>query len=515
MLSSKRKNNCRYTPLIKKAKKVKADDKDSQALGKKTSLPLSDFQLMLWLADTFEPKAKKLNIFTRKRIQGRLDIANLNKAFTALLQKHPILSYRISKLHPTHYLQRHKGFKILERNLALLPKRESEIIVEDSFDQLKSFYPWPQNRPQIIIRVFYLPNGSTELQITMPHLIADDLCPDILLRDLSNFYQQSLDALYIEKNGYQEYVAQEQHYFKKHLNEDLKFWDEYLQDTRLFPFPAKHIVRDMQKHALPYSYYAALPEPALNKFKHYCAQHHISILDGLCAVLMLALLNCTDEEHEFPICINRVKSTRDHEEYDNTIGCFLRIEPIKLSLRKGATLNSLAQEIHEEVMHTTPFQKCSNLVKLASLHTFRKQKNLIKDYAIKLGIWVYTSITRLKLNRTILNLTGRLNTAKGPHFLININVQNNFITRNEYSNDDIFGFQVEAIQDTFSDLLQLDNLIDVSFLCIEKRPFLVLSANLTSKFKEQLAYEMIKIINDSVSNHNLLPSIQTKESALS
>jgi hypothetical protein len=129
---------------------------------------------------------------------------------------------------------------------------------------------------------------------------------------------------------------------------------------------------------------------------------------------MLALLNCTESKNNFPICINRVKSTRDHEDYDQTIGCFLRLEPIKLTLRKESTLNSLAQEIHEEVMHTTPFQKCSNLVKLASLSTFRQQKNLIKEYSIKLGVWLYTTLTRLKLNRTILNLTGRLNAVKGP-----------------------------------------------------------------------------------------------------
>ena len=50
------------------------------------------------------------------------------------------------------------------------------------------------------------------------------------------------------------------------------------------------------------------------------------------------------------------------------------------------------------------------------------------------------------------------------------------------------------IQDKQSDLLQIDNLLDVCFLRMDKTAFLVLSANLTSAFKEQLAKEMIKII---------------------
>ena len=261
----------------------------------------------------------------------------------------------------------------------------------------------------------------------------------------------------------------------------------------------EHLVPNMQKQGLPYSTYAELSEELLQQFKNYCAQHHITILDGLCAVLMLALLNCTDSENKntFSICINRVKSTRDHEDYDRTIGCFLRLEPIKLRLNKEATLNSLAQEIHEEVMNTTPFQKCSNLVKLASLYTFRQQKNLIKEYSIKLGIWLYTTLMRLKLNRTILSLTGRLSSVKGSHFLINVNVQNNFIAPiNKNTNESIFGLKVEPVQDKQSDLLQIDNLLDVCFLRMDKVPFLVLSTNLTPAFKEQLADEMIRIIKE-------------------
>lgn len=483
--------------LVKKAPRIKPNPPDLHQPLDKKSIPLSDFQLMLWLADTFEPKAKKLNIFTRKRIQGRLDITNLNKAFTALLQKHQLLSYRISKFHPNHYLQKHRDYKVIERDLALLSDTESDFILEDSFEQLKNLYPWPKNKPQIMTRLFYLKNGCTELQMTMPHLIADDLCPDILLKDLSDFYEQSIEHSSAQEHVYQEYISQEQYYFKKHLNEDFRFWDNYLQDTHLFPFPDQYIIRDMQKQALPYSSYTELSEETLTRFKAYCSHHHLSILDGLCAVLMLALQATTQSQVDFPVCINRVKSTRDHEEYDQIIGCFLRLEPIKLKLKKDADLNSLAQEIHAEVLQTTPFQKCSNLIKLASLKTFRTQKNLIKEYSIKWGVWVYSTLTRLKLNRQILNLTGRLKTSKGPHFLINVNVQNNFITSKNTSNEAIFGLKIERLQDKPGDLLQIDNLLDVCFLRMNNSAYLVLSANLTAEYKAQLAQAMLQIMQES------------------
>ena len=50
----------------------------------------------------------------------------------------------------------------------------------------------------------------------------------------------------------------------------------------------------------------------------------------------LALLNCSKEQKNEtqPIYMNIVKSTRDKQSYDNAIGCFLRLEPIKIKLNK-------------------------------------------------------------------------------------------------------------------------------------------------------------------------------------
>ena len=484
-------------PIIKKAKKIKQPRIKLNELHKNT-LPLSDFQLMLWLADTFEPKAKKLNIFARTRLQGQLDLKNLNKAFAALLQKHKILSYRISKFHPNHYLQKHQGFAIVEQNLALLPAQEGEMIIETSAQQLRNYYPWPKNKPQIIARLFYLKNGTSELQITMPHLIADDLCPNILLQDLSLFYVKPRSRRVKEKNVYQHYILQEQHYFKTHLQDDTKFWDNYLKEAHLFSFPASCIIPNMAEQKLAYSTYAKLSEELIANFKNYCAQHHISILDGLCAVLLLALKNCslTHELTSSPICINRVKSTRDNQDYDHSLGCFLRLEPLKLKVNKAATLSSLAHEIHAEVMHTAPFQRCSNLIKLASIATFRQQYSLIKQYSLKTAVWLYTTFTGWNINRSILNMTGRLNSDKGNHFLINVNVQNNFIASSDKKEQEyLFDLAVQPIAEQQSDLLAIDNLLDVCFMRMNNNmPFLVLSANLEPQLKERIIKEMIKLM---------------------
>lgn len=482
--------------IIQKSKKIRKHNPIIQKYLNRKNLPLSDFQFMLWLSDAFEPKAKKLNIFTRKRILGHLDINRLNSAFSCLLKKHQLLSYRISRYHPHHNLQTYQEFKVVEQNLALLSETESEKIMESSSEQLRNLHPWPKNKPQILTHVFHLKNNTTELQITLPHMIADDLCPEILLKDLSEFYQQSLNEVVPEKNFYQEYIADEQHYFEQHLNEDLQFWENYLGDAQLCRFPENSIIRDMQKENLAYSNYTLIPENIYQDLKEYCAYNQLSILDGLCSVLVKALIQCLPGQNHHPVAINRVKSTRDQEEYDSSIGCFLRLDPIKLDFKHNVNLDLIAQAIHEQVVLTTPHQKCSNLVKLASLHNFRKHRNLIKESLIKLGGKLYSTLTGLNINPMILSLTSRLNTVKGPHFLINVNVHNNFIeTQNPSEIKDIFGMKLKKLPLTTSDLLQIDNLLDVCFLRINSEPYLVLSANLSDEFKQNLAQAMLEIIN--------------------
>lgn len=494
--------------LIKKAKKI---DKRRVVLNKKfddetSKLPLSDFQFLLWLADTFEPKAKKLNIFTRKRIAGRPNIALLTSAFEAIFQKHEVLSYRLFKFRPMQGLQKNLTFKIIEKNLESLSEEESELALENSVHQLMEYYPWPKNVYPVMIRLFYLKDGVTELQMCIPHLISDDVSLEILLADLSRFYVSNSE---IQKKinrdiAYRDYLFEEQSSIQKHLNHDMTFWKNYLEDATLFAFSSEHVVKNMQAQRLSYSTYVEIPEETLNNFQVYCKHHQTSILDGLCAVLMLALLNCCQgaQKTQTSICINRVKSTRDNPDYDNTIGCFLRLEPIKLTVTKKPTLASLLQQVHESVMATNPYQRCSNLVKLASIGTFRRERKMIKTYLIKFFIWLYTTVFRsMKLNRKTLNLCGRLSSAKGNNFLININVQNSFLANLKKSNNStVLGFKTKNIRDYHHDLLTINNLLDIFFLRMagSNAPFLIISANLDPIFRKRIATEMIKIIDDEI-----------------
>lgn len=492
-------------PIIKKANRIENKHTSlTKKLNKDSALfPLSDFQFMLWIANTFEPKAKKLNIFARKRIQGRLDLHKLNFAFEILLHKHEVLSYHVSRFRPGQYLIKNSPFAIIEESLEPLSDKKREAILEDSIHQMINHSPWPKNTPKIIIRLFHLNNEISELQLCIPHIISDDLSPDILLADLSKFYSSDHKSNdhQIQDRAYRTYLLDEQFYLKQHLNRDISFWDNYLKDACLYTFPAEYVIKDMQSQHYSYSTYIEIPEKNLIDLNSFCATNHISILDGLCAVVTLALKNCTHVKEHLSMCINRVKSTRESQEYDNTVGCFLRIEPIKLALNENSCLSVLSQDIHQAGINTNPYQGCPNLIKLASISTFRKEKKIVKTALAKTFFWLYSLIFQTQLYYKTLRVIERLNSMKGTNFLININVQRNFLASSQKeSEESLFGFEEQEIPTYQYDLLKINNLFDVNFLRVpdSKNPFLVISANLKPSYREAIGHEMIRIMNDEL-----------------
>ncbi|MDI1351981.1 MAG: amino acid adenylation domain-containing protein, partial [bacterium] len=349
-------NDLYQNPTIKRLTVLVEQAEHTQYLKKSAKkelalLPLSDFQFTLWLADTFEPKAKKLNIYARKRVMGLLDYDILSKAFDLLLQKYEVLSYCVSTFSPTQSVRAYQRVQLDCEDLNLLAANQQELALDKSMHELINFHPWPKNKPQLVARLFYLDEHCCELQIAIPHIISDELSLEIILMDLSYFYvsAQEIGSSFKKDLTYRDYIWGEQHYMEHYLKRDVLFWDGYLKDSHLFAFPADKVLENMPGN-LSYSTYKEIPEHKLHDLQAFCAKKHISILDGLCASLTMALINCCpDQPLSTSICVNRVKSTRDNSAYDNSLGCFLRIEPIKLAInRENSTLDLLSEQIHNE-----------------------------------------------------------------------------------------------------------------------------------------------------------------------
>ena len=493
--------------LAKKINHVKNVSEDKTPIQHSKHLPLSDFQLMLWISNTFEPKTKKLNIIGRKRLQGQLDMSALRFAFNTVLKKHDILLYRALKFRPMQRLQKNTTFNITEKNFEGLSVEASELALEASINSLLNHYPWHKNAPMLIARLFHMADHVTELQICMPHIVSDDVSPEILFEDLSRFYDlyqnQASNHLPAPENPYRHYIVKEQHHVQQHIKRDIQFWETYLKDACVLQFPTEYIVKDMKSKGLAYSTYLKVPEEGLSYLQRFCANHHVSFHDGLCAALTLALLNCCGSSNtpEQPIFMNRVKSARDNPNYDDVIGCFLRLEPIKIHITKESTLETLSKQVHQSSIDTSLYQQCSGLIKFACISTFCQERSLFGDYLIDLFTFLYTRLFPTPtLNRKMLNLCKLSSFERNNQFFINMNVNSNFLSDDKMKQEPIlFGFKTKKTHIISYDLISMDYLFDICFLRDEDQntPYLVISANLQPAFRERIAKEVIRVISSA------------------
>lgn len=474
------------------------------------SFPLSDFQLMLWLSSRFAPKARKLNVFIRKRFEGTLNKAALCFAFEALIKKHEVFSFHISKFSPFQKPQKDLPFKLIEEDLSYLALVEKELTLNRSIDKLIYCADWPKNTPLLIVKLFELGKGVFELQFAMPHIILDDFSSDIILSDLSKFYllyqnQSSLDGI-CKKPQLKNFIGKEQDYFAKYLNRDILFWEDYLKDARLFSFPLEQVVSNMEAKKLSYSTYTAIPQESLETLQQFCIKQHVSLNDGLCATLALALFKCCKIEKQkncFPLFINAIKSTRDDQRYDNTIGCFLRLEPLLIKLSENSSLSNLSKQIQNIGLETNSYQRCPSLIKLASIKSFKDKRNSFKSRIVRTLIYLYSTIFSLSSsNRKILGIAESLS-AYGlkNNFLISLNVQSNFISGGGKKNaKNLFGLKLKEIKIYYHDLLKIDNFFEVCFMRdgIHNTPYLVISSNIKPQFRELISQEMMRIISTAM-----------------
>lgn len=477
---------------------------------KNHQFPLSDFQLMLWLALTFEPKARNLNIVARKRIEGELQQDALRFAFEALLKHHAILTHRILKLRPAQQLQSNYRFNLKQVDLTQRSVNEKETLLEISIQSLMGFKKWQGNAPLLRATLFRLAADKHELHICMPHIIADDVSPEILFTSLSKFYNvyltqpenaSSFIRTLVSEHGMHQQTLKEMLYWDSHLDKSIQFWQDYLNGADLFSFPSAYVISNMEKAGLPYSTYVEIPATILRKFQTFCTKHHVSLNNGICAVLAKVLQqfsHCSDPQ---AIVMNLVKSTRDHPDYDHALGCFLRLEPIKVQIGNETSLTTLMKQVHQSTVDTHPYQRCPGLIKLASIPTFRRRTHWIYSL-IEHFLSTYTRLFHIHNPlRKIIQYSARLSSKRLKNrFLISLNMHSNFLANPIRKSPARMGkLLLEAANLSREDLLQVNNYFDVCLIYddAKNKSYVVVSSNLQPAFRQSFAEAMIEAMNNT------------------
>jgi amino acid adenylation domain-containing protein len=464
-------------------------------------IPLNDFQFMFWVSDIILPNIKTINIVGKKRLKSTLNVDALNNAFKVFFKQQKILISRTSKLSPIQRTQDNLPFQIHEVNLSTLTEEAGEAESLKSYINLIGYNKWNSKAPSLVAKLLYLPNQQVELQICMPHIVADHASIDIFFTELSKLYHKKSATSSQNFTQFNRFLDQKRHHISENIEKNLSFWKDYLKDTTFFSFPTNYVIKDMVAQGYSYSTFKEIPEQSLAHMQQYCALKRISLINGLSAALALSLTTCVNYKPNKTkkIFMGIIKSVRDNPIYENKIGCFLRVDAIKVDIRGTLDLEMLCEQIHQSNLETVAYQPFPDMAKLAAVGTLHTKSNPIAAYLLNKSIYFYTKLVRsLKLNHNLLLFYLRLISfwKNKDDFFIYLNMFTNFLPGEIKKETHLFGVEALPTPLHHYDLSKVDNVLEICFLRDEytNKPYLVISANIKPTIRELIAEEMVRII---------------------
>ncbi|MBN9231597.1 MAG: hypothetical protein J0I93_12215 [Legionella sp.] len=273
----------------------------------------------------------------------------------------------------------------------------------------------------------------------------------------------------------------------------------------------------MSKQKCPYSTYQKIPSTALQKLKDFCSANHITINNGLSAIVALAIKHACGHEYQSEnkhIVMNLIKSQRDNSLYDQSVGCILRVDTVKVALKEYNDLRSLAKQIRQSIIDTSNYQHCPSLIKFSAMNTLAKYQKKWVDFLIKPMAKLATRLVQMPLiYRNVINQSiARLMFFKRhKYFVINLNVRPNFIN-NSGNPTSLFGLAPISGPHQ-EDLLTIDHVLEVCFLYeeCEKTAYIVVSGNLQPAFRTCIADEIIRLMQKAMTEFE--PALCAEESS--
>jgi acyl carrier protein len=160
-------------------------------------LVLSLAQERLWFLNQFDPGSTSYHVPAAFRIQGRVDVASLHHALMHICQRHAVLRTRIVD-HGTHaapivpdvftlpFVQ--VDLRTLDRNARAVAARQlAEREAARPFDLTHD--------PLIRAMVLQIDDAEAMLVIVMHHIVTDEWCADVLIREFRMFYEAAAQGL--------------------------------------------------------------------------------------------------------------------------------------------------------------------------------------------------------------------------------------------------------------------------------------------------------------------------------
>ncbi len=314
-----------------------------EAVESKEYYEVSCAQKSLFLQQQFEGIATSYNMPIAMVIDGKLDVQKLNSAFKELLKRHEAFRTSFEFIEERTVQRIHKDIEFNIVNLEIESNNIDEIINHfvKPFDLGKA--------PLIRVGVKQISEYKHVLIMDMHHIISDGISVNIMMKELSSFYegrQLELEALSIQYKDYSEWQSK---LFDTEYMEKLKiYWQSNLKDelpvlnmsTDFIRLDSRTFEGDTVKFNI---------SSCLKDSLEQIARKNDTTLNTVLFSIYTVLLNRYSNQED--IVIGSLSAGRTQAEMQNIIGMFNNFLPIRSKIDCDSSFMSFVNTTKEVMLN--------------------------------------------------------------------------------------------------------------------------------------------------------------------
>ncbi|MDM7952422.1 MAG: amino acid adenylation domain-containing protein [Cyanobium sp. CZS 25K] len=311
------------------------------------AFPASQAQARLWFLHQLEPDLTAYHLPALWRLRGVLDVAVLEQALGALIERHPTLrtSFQLRDREVVQIVHPAAPFALKAEALAA---RNPAAVIQEWLEQ-EQRTPFDLTAGLLLgARLLAVDDRHHLLLINHHHIASDGWSRSVLARDLVELYNahhsgRSPDHQPLSVH-YQDYATWQRQRLSGHrLRELRKYWISELMDLEPLQLPADRPRPAMPTHcggSVGFTIESALLEP----FEELCRREGATLQMGLLAVVALLLHRYSRQDD---LAIGVPIWGRNHPELENLIGFFINTLPIRTRFEPGLSFRELLAQVRD------------------------------------------------------------------------------------------------------------------------------------------------------------------------
>jgi NAD(P)-dependent dehydrogenase (short-subunit alcohol dehydrogenase family)/acyl carrier protein len=316
-------------------------------------LPLSFAQQRLWFLDQLHPENTAYNIPTTVAFEGQLDLQAFSKSMGHLLKRHEGLRTTFQELgdQPYQVIDLGGDARMTFVDLQALPPHQRETAAMQLNEQ-EALLPFDLRQgPLLRVWLFLLAEQKHWVRLNMHHIISDGWSMEILVRELTHFYQAyragvtpELPSLPIQ---YADYAYWQRQWLQGDiLKEQIRHWTNQLSEAHALELPTDYPRPLVQSHrGARYDFHwdAELAQ-GLGQLSR---QEGVTLFITLLTAFQVLLYRLTGEED---IVVGTDSANRGRLETEGLIGFFVNLLALRTIIHENPRFLSVLQDVREMIL---------------------------------------------------------------------------------------------------------------------------------------------------------------------